>query len=143
MRSQLTRSRSRLAIDFAGAMWLRPSDLNRVDQILKPGRTITDEEMREINTMQLRKLLEEQRPKSASGWTWQKTFVGGPLLIVLACAFYLLAACYPGAVFLWGDEVERYNKMLQTRRMDWNLIIGGTIFGLLSKFLYTGLVSGP
>jgi hypothetical protein len=134
----------RLAIDFAGAMWLRTPDLDRVEQILKQGRTITDEEMREINTIQLRNLVEEQRPKPAfSGWTKQKTFVGGPLLIVLACAVYLLCRCYPSAVFLWGDEVERYNKMLQSRRVVWNIIIGVTIVGVLSKVLYTGLVSGP
>ena len=35
----------RLGFD-SGAMWLHPTDLNRVEQILKQGRTITDEEMR-------------------------------------------------------------------------------------------------
>lgn len=134
----------RLAIDFAGAMWLHPSDMDHVEQILKQGRTITDEEMREINTMQLRNLLEEQRPKPAfNGWTRQKTFVGAPLLIVLACVVYLGLRCYPSAVFLWGDEVERYNKMLQSRRIIWNIVIGMTVVGVLSKFLYAGLVSGP
>ena len=137
-------SSGRPAIDAAGAMWLRTSDLARVEQILKQGRTITDEEMREINTMQLRNVLEEQRPKPVFiGWTWQKSFVGGPLLIVSACAFYLLVACYPNAVFLWGDEVERYNKMLQTRQMVRNLIVGGIFFGVLSKVLYAGLFSKP
>jgi hypothetical protein len=137
-------SSSRSAIDSAGAMWLRAPDLDHVEQILKQGRTITDEEMRQINTMQLHNLLEEQRQKPAfSGWSRQKTFVGGPLMIVLACAVYLGLRCYPSAVFLWGDEVERYNKMLQTRRIVWGLLIGGIFFGVLSKFLCTGLVSGP
>jgi hypothetical protein len=131
------------AMEAAGAMWLRTPDLGRVEQILKQGRTITDEEMREINTMQLRNLLEEQTPKPAfTGWTWKKTCVGGPLLIVLACALYLLFACYPNAVFLWGDEVERYNKRLHTRRTLWNFIIGGVAFSVLSKFLFAGLVGG-
>jgi hypothetical protein len=133
----------RPAIDSAGAMWLRTSDLDRVEQILKQGRTITDEEIREINTMQLRNVLEEQRSKpDFSGWSRQKTFIGVPLLAVLACAFYLACRCYPSAVFLWGDEVERYNRMLQTRRILWGIIIALTT-GVVSKFLYMGLVSGP
>ena len=128
----------------ADVMWLRLRDVDRVEQILKQGRTITDEEMREINTMQLRNFLQEQRAKPAfSGWTRQKTFVGIPLLTILACALYLISRCYPSAVFLWGDEVERYNKMLQTRRIVWGIIVGVAVVGLLSKVLYAGLVPGP
>ncbi len=127
----------------ADVMWLRLRDVDRVEQILKQNRTITDEEMREIATRQLRNVLAGYRKNQPSGWTQQKVFVGVPLLSILACAVYLLVACYPSAVFLWGDEVERYNKMLQTRRIVWALIIGGIVFGVLSKFLYTGLVSGP
>jgi hypothetical protein len=134
----------RSAIDSAGAMWLRVADLDRVEQILKEGHTITDEEMREINTMQLRNLLEDQRPQPAfSGWTKKKSFVGGPLLIVLACVIYLALKCYPNCVFLWGDEVERYNTMLQTRRIVWGIIISLVGVGVLSKLLVMGLFPGP
>ena len=134
----------RPAIDAAGAMWLRTPDLDHVEQILKQSRTITDEEMRQINTMQLRNLLEQQRPKPVfTGWNRQKTFVGGPLLIVLACAVYLVWKCYPSAVFLWGDEVERYHKLLQTRRIVWGIIISLTVVGVFSKLLVMGLFPGP
>ena len=124
-------------------MWLRLRDIDRIDQILKPNRTITDEEMREISTMQLRNVLDMGANSQLSGWTIRrKGFVGIPLLIILACAGYLVVKCYPRAVFLWGDEVERYNKMLQTRRIVWNVIIGVIVVGVLSNFLYAGLVSG-
>lgn len=132
------------AFGNADVMWFRLRDVDRVEQILKQGRTITDEEMREINTIQLRNVLEGQRSKPAFNvWTRQKTFIGVPLLAILACVFYLAWRCYPNAVFLWGDEVERYNKMLQTRRIVWNIIIGVAVVGLLSKVLYVRLVSGP
>jgi hypothetical protein len=127
----------------ADVMWLRTTNMDRVEQILNQGRTITDEEMLEINTMQLRNLLEDIRKAQPSGWNRQKTYIGVPLLIVLGCAVYLLIACYPTAVFLWGDEIERYNKMILTRRIVWGFITGGIGFGLLSKLLYAGLVSGP
>jgi hypothetical protein len=127
----------------ADAMWLRLHDADRIQQILKQNRTVSDEEIREINTMQLRNVLEDLQSNKPSGWTKQKTFVGGPLLIVLGCVAYLALKCYPSAVFLWGDEVERYNKMIQTRRTVWNIIIGITVVGVLSNFLYMGFFSGP
>ena len=48
-------------------------------KILKQNRTITDEEMREIATKQLRNVLDGQRANKPTGWTRQKAFVGGPL----------------------------------------------------------------
>jgi hypothetical protein len=71
----------------ADAMWLRLRDIPRVEQILKQNRTITDEEMREITTRQLRNVLESQG--KASAWTRQKTYVGLPLLVTFGCAFFL------------------------------------------------------
>jgi hypothetical protein len=127
----------------ADVMWLRKGDVDRVEQILKQNRTITDEEMREISTMQLRNVLNIGANSEPSGWTIRrKAFVGVPLLIILVCAAYLGVRCYPRAVFLWGDEVERYNRVLHTRRIIWGVIIALTV-GVLSTFLYTGLVSGP
>jgi hypothetical protein len=91
--------------------------------------------------MQLRNVLHMGTNSQPSGWTIRrKVFLGVPLLIVLACAVYIVAKCYPNAVFLWGDEVERYNKMLQTRRIVWNIIIGVIVVGVLSNFLYAGLI---
>jgi hypothetical protein len=131
------------SLQVADGMWLRVRDLNRVEQILKPDRTITDEEMREINTMQLRNILQANKESQPSGLTKQKVFIGAPLLVVLACAVYLALRCYPSAVFLWGDEEARHKRMLNTRQTLWNIIIGGIAVSVLSKLLYTGLVGGP
>lgn len=129
------------AFGQADTMWLRTADVDRIEQILKQNRTITDEEMREISTMQLRNVLNMGTNSQPSGWTIRrKVFLGVPLLMVLACAVYLVTKCYPRAVFLWGDEVERYTKMLQTRRIVWNIIIGVIVVGVLSNFLFAGLI---
>jgi hypothetical protein len=43
-------------------------------------------------------------------------------------------------VFLWGDEVERYESMLQRRKLLWG-VIGAILFvGLLSRLFYEGVV---
>ena len=91
----------RSAYGQADVMWLRRGDVDRVEQILKQNRTINDEKMREISTMQLRNVLNMDTNSQLSGWTIRRrVFVGVPLLILLACAGYLVVKCYPRAVFL-------------------------------------------
>ena len=127
----------------ADVLWLRARDVDRVEQILKQDRTITDDEMREIATRQLRNVLEGATTSPAGGWTRHRFFVAGAALAVLACATYLMFRGYPSAIFLWGDEIERYDKTVRTRRIVWNVIFGGVLAGLIASFLFTGLVSGP
>ena len=43
------------------------------------------------------------------------------------------------AVFLWGDEAERYKNIEQRRKILWNLIVSMLVTGMLSKFLFDGL----
>jgi hypothetical protein len=53
---------------------------------------------------------------------------------ILAPVVVLIATCDPKAVFLWGDEVERYKALQDRRKLLWGLIIGILFVGLLSKF---------
>jgi hypothetical protein len=127
--------------DYRG-MWLKGSDLERVDALVREQRIITDQELREVVTRQLRNVLENERPQQSTvkGGTRQLLFIGIPLTIVVACALFLLITCYPRAVFLWGDEVQRYANMLQRRKILWGAIGAILFVGLLSKFLYEGVV---
>lgn len=123
-------------------MWLIGSDLERVDELVREHRIITDQELREVVTRQLRNVLEYERPQKSAVTVGirQLLFISIPLVIVVACAFLLVSTCYPRAVFLWGDEEERYKNMLLRRKILWGAI--GTILfaGLLSKFFYEGVV---
>lgn len=123
--------------DFSKTMWLRAADANRLEQILSQNRPITDEEMREITTMQLRNLMAEQRADPPSpGSTRRALFLGLPLALVLGCVIVLAVTCYPKTVFLWGDEVERYAQTVQRRKAAWGIIISVLVVGVLSKFLF-------
>lgn len=123
-------------------MGLRDADLDRVDQIVSQNRTITDEETREITTRQLRNALEDARPKLSpqKTWTRQRILASVPLVILFGCAIALMT-CYPSAVFYWGDEVGRYDAMMQRRKALWQIIIGVTIIGVLATFFSTSLLS--
>lgn len=121
-------------------LWLMSSDVDRIDAMLRDHPTLTDENLREIATMQLRNVLGSPRPPRSipPNQLSRALFLAVPLTVVFACVLALVA-CYPGAVFLWGDEVERYGSILQRRKILWNIILGVTVVGVLSKFIFEGL----
>lgn len=123
-------------------MWLTSNDLDRVQEILKPGHTMTEEEMREITSMQLRNLLLKKRPPPVPRKPIGRKLVllGLPFLVIIICAITLIGS-YPNYIFLWGDEVEHYNKLQQRRKNIWTFILGVMIIGIFSKFLYEGIAS--
>jgi hypothetical protein len=128
-------------LDVTRTMWLRSPDLDHVEKMLRNGRTITDEEMRDIATRQLRNVLEDQRPKPKTGRFGQAMYVVTPLLVILICGGILMFSCYPHAVFLWGDEEEQYRKLEQRRQMLRSIIIGVIVIGLLANLLTAGIAS--
>ena len=121
--------------------WLQPTDVDRVAQMLGDGGTLTDEQAREVATMQLRNVVVVQRqeqPPPLIGGTRKLVLFGIPLLLVLGCSIALLRS-YPEAVFLWGDEVERNTNRVQTRRVIWGILIGIVASGIVGKLLYEGV----
>jgi hypothetical protein len=122
---------------------LNDSDLDRLEQILNLNRTMTDEEEREITTRQYRNILEDRRPKQSpqKGGRRRLVFIGVPFLVLLVCGFTLLLTCYPRAVFLWGDESERYANVLHRRKVLWGVIIAVTITGVASNLFIRGVDS--
>ncbi len=135
--------RPELAQDAVKTMWLRSPDLDRLEVMLKQKRTLGEEELREVLTRQLANVLAEQRPApSARKWRIRSLLlIGVPLAVILSGALWLAATCYPSAVFLWGDEVEHYARMVNTRKTGWNIIVGSTIFGVLASLFAVGLAS--
>lgn len=125
------------------SMWLNESDIQRVQALLAPGRTLTETELREVMTLQLRNVVAQWNPpKPARTPSSRATlFFTLPLIVVMGCGFVLLTTCYPGSVFLWGDEVDRYSSALQRRKALWGIIISIAVVGMLSKFLFES-VSG-
>jgi hypothetical protein len=122
-------------------MWLNKSDLDRVEALVRGPHIVTDQELREVLTRQLRNVLASERPPQlpTKGDTRQVLFIIIPLAVVLA-AIILLARCYPVAVFLWGDEIERHANMLQRRKVLWGVIFAILGGGVLSKFFYEGVI---
>jgi hypothetical protein len=98
--------------------FLTSSDLDRVEAMLAQHAVLSDEDLREVSTIQLRNILAARRDaRSAQENLMKRTlFWAVPLLIVGACIVILLTTCYPTAVFWWGDEVKRYASTVERRR---------------------------
>jgi hypothetical protein len=125
----------------ATTMWLRSSDFDRVEKLVRDQRTLSDLELRELATTQLRNILEGERPPHPpTTMTLRQTLsIAIPLVTVLVCFFVLIATCYPRAVFLWGDEEKRWAATRWRRKFMWSVIIA--IFtGLLATSLYEGVI---
>jgi hypothetical protein len=125
----------------ADDLWLKSSDVDRIETMLGSQPTLTEENLRDIATLQLRNVLGLPRtPRSISAnQVSHALFLAVPLSVILVCFLVLVTKCYPRAVFLWGDEVERYARTVQKRKIIWNVIIGVTVVGVLSTFLVEGL----
>jgi hypothetical protein len=68
-------------------------------------------------------------------WFLAVAFIG-----IIVCIVILLT-CYPAAVFLWGDEVDRYANLLQRRKIIWGIIVSVTVVSFLSRSLFEGVSS--
>jgi hypothetical protein len=120
--------------------WLGGSDVHRVEQMLSAGRTLTDEEAREVTTMQLRNVVLYQQPQQPKGSSRKLVLFGIPLVGLLGLAITLFTQ-YPGAVFLWGDEVERHARRVQRRRVLWGVMVSILVVGVLARLLFEGASS--
>jgi hypothetical protein len=121
---------------------LTSTDLDRIEAMLAQRPTLTDEDLREVSTMQWRNILDARRAMRSPQeyWTRRTLFWALPLSVVVVCIVILLTT-YPGAVFLWGDEVKRYESAQQRRKAIWGIIIGITLLGVSASFFSAAILS--
>jgi hypothetical protein len=132
-------------------MWLSEADIHQLARTLETNKTLTEEQVRQIVTMQLRNVTDafaepvsDQIPSSPTSnrRAWEEAlllFV--PLVMVFVMAFYLLVHCYPSALFLWGDAIGRYENLKQTRSILWSAVIGTTFVSVVANAFRAGLLS--
>jgi hypothetical protein len=126
---------------YANTMWLKSSDFDHVADLVRDQRTLTDQELREVATTQLRNVLADvppAQPATASGLR-QTLFVVIPIAAMLISIIVLFASCYPVAVFLWGDEDKRWAAALWRRKAMWGIIGTILIGGLLANAFFQGV----
>jgi hypothetical protein len=72
---------------------------------------------------------------------WMTASVGATLIlliVVIALLAHLAFACYPRAVFNWGEYGEHFENLKLRRKYIRNLVIGGVILGLIVNVAAAG-----
>lgn len=129
--------------NLAEKMWLSDVDAERIAKMLEKESVLTEEETREVTTMQVRNFLNEVgSSKVSTNQTpmWAALFVFVPIVILIGLGLWTAAYCYPRALFLWGDAVGRYESLKQTRSFLWAAIIGTGVTGVLVNLFRAGIV---
>jgi len=124
-------------------MWLDDPELDRIERAVKENRPLTEAEMREISAGQFQNVLAQVRPKAEPQVRRKRALLlfGIPFLLIVAASIYLAMTCYPKAVFLWGDEVDRYNATLLRRKVLWGIIVTILVGGIATKLLSEAVIS--
>ena len=124
------------------SLLLSDQDLDRVEQMLKEHPILTPEEHREIFSMEMRHALDYRGRRGSSteiSISRKKIFILLGLLLITGAALYLAAACYPSAVFLWGDATQWYEEVVSRRRFVWGVIIVAAVVSVVANFFVLGM----
>jgi len=94
--------------------------------------------------LQRRQLAQANTPEPAllSNIHISHLFVLGPLAVVLCCAIFTIATCYPRAVFNWGDYEAHYTTILRRRSTLWTTVTVGMIVSVLASMFVMGITDG-
>jgi hypothetical protein len=123
----------------ADSLWLTQENANHLEAMLANGRTLNDQEIREITSWQFRNVLglDHQPRSSKDGNPWRVVFQVVPIILGVGCCIYLIFT-YQAATFLWGDEKDRHARRENIRKGLWAAIIATFLTGMLSKFAFEG-----
>lgn len=117
--------------------WLNRADRERLIQMLKEHPILTDEDLREIGTRQLKNVLRDNGAlldsDASSKPDGPKPYFLAAVIVAVIVCIIVLFTCYPATIFLWGDEKDRYDAILQRRKVVWGILISGLLAGVISK----------
>jgi hypothetical protein len=127
--------------ELSSRMWLTPTDLVELDS-LETSKPSNSNSAAEIMTRQLKNIRAAAQERSFINrllTNWHNWFLALPVLVAIPCFFYLIARCYPAAVFCWGDGAERHARIVARRRHVWSVLVGFAIVEVLSNLFGLGL----
>ena len=125
-------------------MWLSDKDLQDFEPLIGQNRILTQEQVAQLLTRQLRNLVDKEKSGSR-GPQWSAFRIASlviPVGLIASSLLYMALTCYPLAVFLWGDREELHRSLVTRRRAIWSLIIVSMGVGVLANLFAYGVVVG-
>ncbi len=138
---------------FSNDISERPNISNADKSVLTEMATnarTTDEKITFLFEVQLKSFnigIQNEKPKSFFDnlgvyfSDWRTYMIIIPIISILGILWYLLARCYPVSVFDWGDMADEYKKIIERRKLLWNIVIGSIIIGILTNFFVFSVTS--
>ena len=108
--------------------------LSDIQELSEASKSVTDEasQIAFLFDLHRREIEFQRRTSTASGtFTLRDLALVAPALVVLILFLYLLLACYPRAVFSWGDFATHYARIIDRRKTIWNVIYVAIALGLV------------
>jgi hypothetical protein len=66
-------------------------------------------------------------------------FIALPALVLMITLWHMIAACYPWAVFAWGDYGEHYNSLLARRKMLGGVVVAALFIGIVANLFVASI----
>jgi hypothetical protein len=108
----------------------------------------TEEKINFIFEMHLRQLTNLSSPPTNPAINFlQQTdmftlfFLIGLPLLIFGVIVYTIFACYPPAVFAWGDYEEHYNKLVARRNFLWSVVIISFVVSVVGSLFVSAFLS--
>lgn len=134
-------------------LWLTPRDLADLRLQLQQTEPLSSQQLADITRRQLRNVSAayEQQEREGANPTgalpqplqmlrdWRLWPAILTVVILISLVAYVLSACYPKAVFHWGDAAEWHDRLIARRRTIWQVVVASLILGVLANLVVFGL----
>jgi hypothetical protein len=128
---------------LAYTMWLTEQDLKELEPLVQTDTSLPRDKADEILSRQVHNLIKNRtQPALTSGLQrWRRVLLSMPFVVIWVAFAYLLFACYPPAVFLWGDAEGWYKSVESKRKNIWWGIIIALAVGVVGNLFVFALSS--
>lgn len=103
------------------------------------------ERLTALVTVKMRELQHQSSDGSSVDWSAlvsvRAAFIALPILLLIGTLTYMVAACYPWAVFSWGDYEQHFVSLVARRRTLWTVIVASLVLGILTNLFVVSLPS--
>lgn len=117
---------------------LSSADTAELEKLLTSAQTEVDKidalvqvKIRELNTSRPRASL--LSVDWATMLSLRGAFIALPLVVLIVTLLYMVIACYPWAVFAWGDYEQHYKSLVGRRKTLGAVIVGALVIGIMAN----------
>jgi hypothetical protein len=122
---------------------LSSADSVQIQHLLSEAKTDTEK----IDALVQTKLreLKGSAPSASARFNWTSIlslhglFIALPILILVVTVSYMIVACYPWAVFAWGDYEQHYTSLVARRKTIGIVVVAALVIGIVANLFVANI----